>query len=117
MLYKVTNYSFNSIMAEGKYCKHYYPGSMVASDPKTLGLMLFQTLKQAISFSSSYGYARILEVEAFGELDIPNILSVSSDEFYMDDFYRGKNTDVTLIPPPGTVCCRAVRVIREIQHQ
>lgn len=117
MLYKVTDNDYKSIMVIGKYTMFYLPieGRMINSNPNTLGIMLFETLGDAELFIINCVGAspcRVLTVEENSEIIRPEIICASIGEQCLDIFYDQRGAGIS--PPKGTVCCQAVKVIREI---
>jgi len=116
MLYKVVNYYYNSVMTEGKYRKHYVPGSIVSANKNTIGLMLFKDLESAIGYIyPNNDLSRILEVEPMGTITKVICISLGASEYALDCYYKEDQDAITSTPPFGTVCCRAIKVIREIE--
>lgn len=128
-MFKVTKSNFESIVAAGKYCKTYLPGTIVEADISTLGLMVFRTLQNAISFSLYYTDPIILKVKGIEELTPKtNLFTNVTSEYNLDKYYSFINRSTTIttskfidvvneIPVPiplGTKFFRRVRVIKEV---
>jgi len=121
MTYKVTNSKHSSIMAPGKFRISYKVGEIVVAIPGTLGIMVFWTLQDAIRFIENNMFkdiSRVLGVEGIGKHTCPlqicgRITETSFTRYYGPGPDRYHQTD----PPIGTVCYRAVKVIKVLDRK
>jgi len=121
MLYKLTDYNYNSIATFGKYRISYKrKNGIISANPDTLGLMLFTDTIDMGRFIDSMGGGmyRILLVEAIDEIVTPKVICYSMNPIHIDEFYQFyQKTSVRICmsktPPKGTVCCQSIRVLEE----
>ena len=123
--WKIVREDRSSCFAKGKYRRYYYKGIIIEADPDTLGVMVFDNMAQALSFSA---YAPVefllLAVEPIGKGIRPKNLCYRMREINMDDFYIYKRMNFfarrssklllsvqTMPPPRGTICYPAVKVL------
>lgn len=121
ILYKLVDRFYRSILVSGRYNKAYIPRSVVYAEPNTLGLMLFDSYKGALSFYGKTKHAlrgkplfKILAVRGIGQETIPTLVSLAVNEKYLDDFYDHVPQTAHLVPPPGTVCFQSVEVLYQV---
>jgi len=108
-----------SLAVVGRYEKIYSIGSMVCDD-ETLGFILFDTIKNLISFvqmlckHQETNYPSkffVAEIDTIGDEVVPNELcSCVAREQYIDDFYRSGDYGYSPIPD-GTICCKEIDVL------
>ena len=110
----VTNLRGSISVHNSKYRKIYEKGTIVRSDPNTLGIFCFETEEDAIRFSSDND--RILKVKPIGRKKKPSIILdwQSLCKEYLDKFYSNRKRSKSILytfPPKGTVCYPAVEVL------
>ena len=103
------------------YVKFYVPGTIVAADPRTVGLMAYDTVSGArIAYQSYFKHwpdipLTLLKAEAHDiRTDIDYICSWHST---LDDFYTlpYEQTIIISVPlPPGVVCCMSMEILEEV---
>lgn len=113
----------SSCTVGGKYRKFYHKDAIVEAGPGTLGLMLFDTKADALSFAgASLGSSLILEVQPIGKGKRPRKICWDQEEYRMDNYYAYKRLSFfgrrnakihirTAYPPEGTICYPAVKVL------
>lgn len=115
-----------SCFAGGKYCKFYHKDTIVEAEPGTLGLMVFDTKKDALDFSRhtscEKGGHLILEVQPIGKGKRPMKICSHFLEDRVDNYYAHQKLSFferrksilrvdTIRPPKGTICYPAVKVL------
>lgn len=104
----------------GEYCKKYTNNSTVHAVSGSLGIMVFHTKEHAVDFVSVLGTLsdyKVKRVLPIGKGKTPkfirdiNFATVPSD---LTKIYPTKFL-VTSIPPAGTICYPAVKVIGDVQ--
>lgn len=109
----------------GKYCLFYHKGMTVTALPGTLGIMVFDRKRDAISFAASLqllgSATTILRVLPVGRGKVPRKVSSLLTDNRLDDYYiyqrlsyferrRARLYIQTICPPQGTRCYPAVKV-------
>ena len=87
-------------------------GTEVHARPETLGVMCFDTYKNAYRLIHQHHYYRdnciIIKVIPMGRGSSPLIIGSPSR---LDQYYEGNDWYRSLVPPAGTVCYPAVYVV------
>ena len=108
--WKVLTHGRHSSYAEGKFRLEYFKGKVVKAEPETLGIMVFDTFKNANLFIHNNTLAyKIIKVRPIGrgkkEPTICSCISEGAINYFYTSKYRGCS------PPPGTICYPAVEVL------
>lgn len=124
MLYKVTNEFYESVIATGKYKKLYYPETIVTADDKTLGIMLFDDLIPAMSFTELFdNHFKIVVAKPLSQKNYIDAVSFCADNDDLDYFYSKEISIWTAYkyygrkPPEGTICYHKIEVVRELMQE
>jgi len=106
----------------GDYARQYNKGDVVTAESRSIGLLVFDRMKQAEDFIMSFAEYRklmIIKVEVEGEGRVPiSILSGDSRDYIgknysyskLDDFFSIHSRGLWVVPE-GTRCYPTVRVV------
>jgi len=106
-----------SAFAQGKYQQDYRAHTTVEAFPGSLGILVFDTYRNASNFLKTWGESdlAIIEVEPAGNEKGRRIkvLSASQRENMLDLFYGGHSEETRrpLDAPKGTIAYKKVKVI------
>lgn len=113
--WKIITNNRNSIFTEGELSRKYLKDSVVSADPRTMGLMTFETeenarhFHQALSFPKSR-HSFITKVQGIGRGKRPKQVSLHQWTKYLLNWYLAKES-FGCLPPPGTICYKKVKVL------
>jgi len=104
-----------SVVEFNRYCKHYYPNTIVKAVKGTLGVMCFETKEDAKGFINSQCVwveeeLDIIDVRPIGKAHYPKSICAQTEEDVLNNFYEGESM-ITMYPPKGTVCYDSVEVL------
>jgi len=87
----------------------YNKDTVVEADPESLGILCFETSKQARLFfphMTSWDGIEVIQLEGIGDVTKPG--KVADIHHLMQ---RGFKAPLTMSPPTGTICFQSVRVL------
>lgn len=114
--WKVVNLDRTSCSVSNRtYKLKYEVGSIVESDPDTLGIFVFNNIENATSFLKSMEDVhkrsyKIIEVETLEEELEPEFISRFVDRTSIRNFFRLYHS-LGARAPIGTICCKMVKVL------
>ncbi len=103
IVFKCTTGDRESVFTQGPYCLKYKKGTTVEAPKNTMGIMCFDTYKNAKSFAVTHGVGmvEIIRVKGIGEGKVPTAIAKCQWSGYLNVFYsvfRPEGSDA-YIPP------------------
>uniref|UniRef100_A0A6M3JIJ6 Uncharacterized protein n=1 Tax=viral metagenome TaxID=1070528 RepID=A0A6M3JIJ6_9ZZZZ len=106
--------SRESAFAEGKFSLKYIKGNITKAKKETLGIMVFDTKRNAEAFLHCSIYCRgqkIIRVLPIGNGKRPKYIAENCSALGIQRFYNPLKVIFGGVPPNGTICYSAVRVM------
>lgn len=103
VVFKCTAGDRESVFTQGPYCLKYKKGTTVEAPKNTMGIMCFDTYKNAQSFAitHSVGMIEIIRVKGIGEGRVPVVIGKRQWTGYLNLFYsvfKSENPDADSAP-------------------
>lgn len=100
------------IHPKSQFCKRYLKDTVVKADPQTPGIFLYKTRRQAKDYKRYWQRDwLILRVETIGPGAVPKKVSRLITQRSIISFSKKFASMCSMVPPGGTICYPAVRVL------
>jgi hypothetical protein len=99
----------------GKYSLKYGLDKETKKIPGTVGIMCFETVEDALSFTEKFREPyRLYEIEGIGINEIPKISAYLNTKI-LNRFYKNKKNDSGVTVPEGTICFDSIILKKELK--